>query len=239
MKETVEAAFVGDSHGVTIIQGGEAQGFKFRCAIRAAAPNFVNSRLFVKENGLSEFVMPETSRVKPNLSYEDQLSERQARAKRMSIQFNQAFERGIPFYSTVGTATFRFIRYVEALAHEDGVEIFSIPKKLLTIAANEHANQYTGFYEDLLKKSPKVTVVFGPTRYNDANHDAWLIYEDVIADRLNQIGVNVLDVRRKFGAETLAIRNDFLKKDDDGVHANLEWGIGVFNEIKKNFQNPI
>lgn len=236
MKKILNMAFVGDSNGITIIQGGEAQGFSFRYAIRAAAPNFVNARLLAEKNGLASFVMPEIGRAKPNVSREDQISERQARATRMSVQFNQAFERKIPFYSTVGTATFRFIRHVEVLAREDGVEISSISKKILKIAADSHIDQYIGFYKDLIERTPKVTVVFGPTRYDNANRDAWLIYEDRMADRLGEIGVDVLDIRGKFGGEDLAIRDEFLKSDDDGVHANLEWGKGVFNEIRKDFE---
>lgn len=228
----ISAAFVGDSHGVVVIQAARARNFSFRRVIRATAPVYVNARLHEQGDGSVRF---ETKHNRINEDFAN--SEKYTKSKReenLSVYFNRAIKENLDFYSTVGMATFRFVRYINAISSNDDGNTAPITRKILKMAAYEHFDQYVGFYQDLISRAPRVTCIFGPTRYTPENRDIWMAYEDAAQDRLQEIGVEVLDLRARFGDGDLLLSNRYIKDDDDTVHANLTWGAEVFEEIKKH-----
>ncbi|MDN5567770.1 MAG: hypothetical protein L0G27_03300 [Paracoccus sp. (in: a-proteobacteria)] len=232
MKTVIDAAFVGDSHGVIMIKSAEAAQLEFKRAITAAAPNFIGAEFSEAEDGSVHFQISQFR--KDDQFFGEERTQRFARkAAKLDVLFRQTFNLRLPIYANVGMTAVHFVRDLTAAAQANGQDAALMSAKIARAAAQDYVDGYLQFYATLAKMAPKVVCLFGPTRFQPEHRHIWMAYDDVMSAGLTGLGIAILDLRQQFGDDQLLLDRRYYKDPgDDLVHANADWGLESVQAIQ-------
>jgi len=230
MPKIIDAVFVGDSHGIIMQTAAETADIRFSHPITAASAMFAGSSLSTDDTGKVEFQIDQLRLTRQEID-EKKAKHRQTKAKKITNSFRAAFDSGLPVYANIGMTARTFVSGVAHAAKANKEDISLISKKLARLSAKSFFTEYAAFYKELRERSPSVTVVFGPTRFVEQNKTLWLAYDEMVVKTMEELDIEVLDLRAELGDENMLLRSEYYKEPDDQVHGNDVWGLAVIDKI--------
>lgn len=228
MPTKIEAAFIGDSHGMIVQAAATDNQITFRHTITSASAMFGGSTLSASPDGTLLLNLA-ANRIDPEVHSAEKVKQRLKKAKDLARGLENLFEEPVPVYSMVGATARTFaLRIVTANSGQ------KMSRKLAKHAAKEFFTDFRQQYSEIAKHCSEMHVIYGPTRFTPETHDLWLAYDEAISEELAEIGVNTLDLRADLGDETLLLRPEYYPDPDDFVHANAAWGLAVAQAINQH-----
>ncbi|WP_146612622.1 hypothetical protein [Paracoccus sediminilitoris] len=235
MTTEIDAIFVGDSHGMIMQSAAAAHGIKFKYPVTAASATFGGATMRKSENGGVVFEIA-ASRLDPDRVKPEKISHRLQKANSIRQKLSVAFKTGLPIYSNIGMTARNFVLGIVTAAKANGEDPSLLSKKMMRLAAEEYFQQFVSQYDTMKASSPRVTAVFGPTRFEHSSRALWMSYDDTAARMLRERNIDILDLRGDFGNEDLLLREEFYGQPDDGVHGNDHWGLMTVRKIAEHCQ---
>ncbi|WP_378942427.1 hypothetical protein [Paracoccus sp. R86501] len=219
----LEASVIGDSHAMSVWKH-LAPAIVFRHSMTAPAKHF-DGQFYATDDGGLHISSALIHEAFPRADA-DVIQVMVKARERLDGQLQTILAAGLPVVSSLGAASYRFARKVQSADPNNGA-LFS--RKILRAAAHDYVETFVGFHEQLLRHVPSVSFLLGACRYPDNQKDAWLAYDQVMADRLSAIGVTVIDVRAETGDDQLRLLPEY--QAQDVLHGNDRWCQAVAERI--------
>jgi hypothetical protein len=226
MPTVINAAFIGDSHGMIVHAAAAKNEMTFQTEITSASATFRHAYFDTDETGALKFLM-EAGRVDPERHTAAKVNYRINKANIMSASFQSLFNAPLPIFSNIGMSARPFALQMTAQKNA------SLSRKMMKMAVHEYFSDFHAQYVEITKHCPKVACFYSPTRFTDITCDAWKIYDEVVATSLGDLGVDILDLRAVLGDKNLLLQPEYYPTpEDDGVHANDAWGMKIIDAIQ-------
>lgn len=234
MRTEIDAAFIGDSHGMIVQSAADQNGIFFRLPITAASATFAHARFVENTNDQPEFIV-DPERLDPERHPATKIKHREHKASLMAKSFRDLFDAPLPVFANLGTTARPFVQRFTRLQQDSGQPAYSFSRKLVKRAAQEFFTDFRAQYAEIAKYCPDITCFYGPTRFTPETRDLWLTYDDAISTELKSLGIKMMDLRGDLGDETLMLRPEYhAENPEDPVHANAAWGMAVIDAIQRN-----
>ena len=232
MPTVIDAALIGDSHCRAIEAAAEAQGVTFRHTITGASPLFLHAAFTTAEDGDLAF-SPAPSHFDPATQPEKAITNKRAKTRKLTQGFRALFAEPVPVFITIGTGAHAFVSRITTAQDSARLTDPFVSSRLARKAASEFFADYRALYQVIAQACPQVACLYAPTRFTDRTRDLWLTYDDNLEHEMLELGVEILDMRRTLGDDTLHLRPEYhVDNPDDQVHANPAWGAAVLDAIR-------
>lgn len=226
----VEASIIGDSHAMAVWKH-LAPAIVFRHTMTAPAKHF-DGRFFKVENDRLHISAVDIEKTFPRADQSVVEVMRKAR-ERLDSQLQAILDAKLPVVSSLGAASYRFARRVAAT---DPSNERNISNKIIRTAANDYVDNFVLFHKALLDHVPSITFMLGACRYPDNQKITWLAYDQIIIDRMAELGISTIDVRRDTGDSDLKVLPEFAASDV--LHGNERWCQTVADEVFARVAEP-
>ena len=231
MPTQINAAFVGDSHGMIIQAAAADAGITFKHPITAASAMFAESRFAPDDAGKPTF-QPAAGRIDPEVHAANKIAQRLKKAHTLTGAFQSLFANPVHVFANIGTTARTLVQRIVTSQKSNGQTGQAMSIKLAKRAAKEFFQDFRQQYAEIALHCPEVIFFYGPTRFTPETRDLWLAYDEAIAAEIAEIAVDMLDLRSTLGDDDLLLLPEYYPEPDDDVHANAKWGMDVMTAIQ-------
>ncbi len=239
MMTVIDATLLGDSHAMVIDAAAAHSERTFQHRFLEPFATYIGAKLVRNNSGQVDWVFGDAVK-----DFGDKAAERLRRKNEKAGSLSRRMEKvvasGLPVYSTLGVTAFAFVRSMAAAARKNREDVSLIQAKIARAAAARHFDDYAEFYQSLRDLGLSVTCTFPPTRFTPETRKIWMAYDQVVAERLELMGIDMIDMRADVGGEDLLLNPIYNAEDpEDTVHANELWGSKMLEGILKHAKENV
>lgn len=201
---------VGDSNAGAIGIAARAAGCNFLGGPTVAGRRADRAFFSVDENGIARY-------------HEDI-------GARLSLE--EAMSNDIPLLSTFGFNTQRIGMELGAYINSQGITFENISASVLDQCLEDYKAGPLAFYREALGRGVRVYATYSPQRFPETYFDTAIKLEALLAAKLQEIGVTMVDVRDETtDAQGRLLPELATEREGDQTHANDRWGKAVLDRF--------